>query len=264
MKTVAHQLRSAQRAFARTITPCGTFARGPRLLAAAVAVGARLAATARLGIYRFAYSTRLREVLANDYPGVLRLVGGTTFDELVRAYVVAHPSTHPNLNQLGRRFPAFLAGRRSLPDRAAIVDIARVELAEAIAFDAIALPPLDAKALARHPERRWHEVRLRLQPAVQLLALRHDVTGWHARRPGSAPSTATTWLCVSRPQLGVHRLDLDREQFRVLTALQAGLPLAAALRQAPAGAPIAAWFARWASAGLFAASGHPRESRRRR
>jgi hypothetical protein len=253
-------LRRLQRGFARSITPRGTFPPGPALPLAALADRPRLAAAERLGVYRFAYLARLHEVLANDYPGVLRLVGGEAFAGLVRAYATRHPSGHPNLNQLGRRFPAFLARRRALSNRAAVVDVARLELALAIAFDADSQPPLDLAGLLALPAQRRQRARLDLQPSVQLLALAHDVSAWSdgtGRRP---PRRVRAWLCVHRADWRVRRLALDVVQFRVLAALRKGRPLATALRGVGAAAPVADWFRQWAAAGLFAAA--PRGTRR--
>jgi hypothetical protein len=255
-----HSLRALQHCFARAITPRGTLPRdGRRAFAAArlVAAGPPLAPRARLGIYRFAYSARLREVMANDFPGVRRLVGEAAFDDLVTAYVAAHPSRHPNLSQLGRHFPAFLARRRGRRRRVAVVAVATFELALCRAFDAADASSLDAAALTALAGRAPEHVQLSLQPSVRLLAVPYDVGAWYETPPAGqrrpAPARRSVKLCVHRSGGRVRWLTLERGPFAVLAMLAAGASLAAALRRAPPGAPVAAWFRQWAAAGLFAA-----------
>ena len=102
-----------------------------------------LAPEERVAIYADMYFARLLECLADDYPAVKALIGPIGFEKLVRAYLREHPSRHWNLNVLGRKLPEFLAGDVKLPRKALVLDVARIECAMSVVFDApqIAVTP---------------------------------------------------------------------------------------------------------------------------
>lgn len=244
-------LRRLQRWFAAATTGVRPPAPGSR-----IGTGGALDAAARLAIHRFAYRERLLGVLANDHAGVRRLLGERRFRALALAYVADCPSDHPNLNQLGRRFPGWLARTaRPVPHRAFVVALARLEAALAAAFDADERQPLPPDALAAVPPAHHAALRLELHPSVQLLAHRVPIDAWfdahRAGRRTRPPAPRRTWTLVHRLGHAVHRVPLAAREYALLRSIAAGEPLAGALRRTRAGDPVAAWFARWAAAGLF-------------
>jgi hypothetical protein len=194
-----------------------------------------LDAPARLDVYAQGYFTRLHEVLGDDYPTVAWLCGEAAFNDLVTAYLVAHPSTSPTLRDLGRAFAAFLAehpvtafARERWPIAA---DVARLEWAFADVFDAEDARPLERIDLESRPPDRWAEIPLEPVPAFELLSLeprasdavsarrRGDAPppaqASPARDPvaGSAPGPRTGWIVVWRDQ--------ERAVFRPVAGLEA-------------------------------------------
>jgi hypothetical protein len=240
-------------------------ARAARAMFAAAAVRAgavvklddRMPVTDRLQVYNGGYLARLVEVMAADYGGVQQLVGADRFQELVAGYVTAHPSRHPNLNQLGRRFPAFVRRQRSLPHRAFAAELAELELAMALAFDAEPCVPIDLGALQALSPARQGRVRFAFNPSVRLLACRYPTNGWFQawkdEESPPPPALARTWVCVYRKDWRVFRLGLQARPFAVLRALATGQPLAAALGRAGGDPAVGTWFQTWAAEGLFAA-----------
>lgn len=255
-------LRDLQRAFAAALFAPGQPLR-ERLRAR---IGKRFAtrakrpafgAAARMGVYTHAYAARLVEVLAGDYGALRGWLGEHEFGTLARAYLAAHPSRHPNLNQLGARLPAFL--RRSRADRF-VLDLARLELALTRAFDAAEFTPLAAGALAVLPPARWQHARLVVNPSVQVFRVSAAAADFHAAwRRGDAESwqaprrAGVATLCVFRADDRLGRRELPRPAATLLHALRRGEPLARAVARVPAGSPVDAWFAQWRADGIFAA-----------
>jgi hypothetical protein len=91
---------------------------------------------------------------------VAERLGDDRFFEVVRGYVREHPSEHPDLGQLGRHFPGFLA--RSNPDQDGIVDLARLEWARSEVFLEAERAPIDADEFAR-------TLQIHLIPALRLV-----------------------------------------------------------------------------------------------
>ena len=88
----------------------------------------------RVEVYADAYFLRLRDVLAEDFPRVAKLLGDEDFADLVRGYLKAHPSTEPSVRHLGRAFSAFIRAQNDLPPW--LADLAALEWARVNAFDA--------------------------------------------------------------------------------------------------------------------------------
>lgn len=226
----------------------------------------RMTPAQQLQVYNGGYVARLVEVLQGDFGAVQHVVGEEHFRALVARYVALHPSRHPNLNQLGRHFPAFLARQRRLEHRAFLVELARLELAMSRAFDAPEFTPLGQADIAAVPPDNWDVARLVLNPSVQLLSFAHPVDvffqAWKEEKPAAVPERTASWLCVYRRDDRVWRQRLARPAHAVLSALAAGQPLANALQRAGDQASVGEWFRGFASVGLFTAIEHPRKKPR--
>lgn len=211
----------------------------------------------RCAVYNGGYLERLVEVLQGDFGAVQHVLGEPAFRALVARYLQRHPSRHPNLNQLGRAFPAFVRTQRTLPQRAFVAELAQLELAVSRAFDAAEFTPLAADALATVPPARLGAIRLAANPSLQLLAFRHPVDVWYQAwkegAPIAVPGPQRSWLAVHRRDDRVWRHRLSQPQFAVLSALVVGQPLENALAKAPATAPVGTWFTEWGQNGWFTA-----------
>lgn len=86
----------------------------------------RLAVPQAISIYKNAYWIRQHEVLRELFPSVERCLGSERFRELVRRYLRAFPSVHPELEHLGERLPPFLATQSDL-DGAGLRTLATLE-----------------------------------------------------------------------------------------------------------------------------------------
>ena len=222
-----------------------------------IADNPRMSAAAMLQVYNGGYLARLVEVLRGDFGCVHDVLGGCAFERLVSRYLEQFPSRHPNLNQLGRHFPMFVARRRKLPQRAFLAELAQLELAVQVAFDADEFTPLEGDMLAGVPQERWDDARFVPNPSLQLFAFRHPVDtfyqAWREGEPGDAPAPQRQFVAVFRKHDRVWRQRLPKASFAVLCALVAGRPLGVALAEATAGEPVGEWFQGYAADGLFTA-----------
>lgn len=231
---------------ARSVAAGGVIAGNPRMTAAAM-----------LDVYNGGYVARLVEVLQGDFGAVQHVLGEHDFRELAARYVARHASRHANLNRFGRRFPEFVRGRRSLRHRAFLAELATLELAVAIAFDAPEFTPLAGDALEPAPQRSWERLRFTPNPSLQLFAFRFPIDrfyqAWKDQRPVAVPRVEPGFLVVYRKEDRVWRQRLTRPAHAMLRDLAAGRTLGAALAKVPAGAPVAEWFRDFARDGLFTA-----------
>jgi hypothetical protein len=189
-----------------------------------------LDATQRLDIYANMYFFRVLDVLKEDYPATLALLGAVAFHNLATDYLLAHPPAHFSIREAGRHLPELLAGHDAGAAHPCAADLARYERALHDAFDAADAPPLTAAALAAVPADAWSGLRLTLHPSLQLLACDWPVVGVRAAAErGEAvtdPPSGPVRLCVWRQNLVVFHCALDAVEFAALTALAAGASFA--------------------------------------
>jgi hypothetical protein len=243
----------------------------------------RLTSFERLEIYNRQYWFRVLSGFAEDFPGVRAVLGARKFDALSKAYINDCPSESFTLRNLGSRLECWMRKHpAALGDRAALAtDMARLEWADIDAFDGLAEPALTVQDLsAANPVK----LRLRLQPYMHLLDLRYPVdelllevrkdaeelnvaSNAFSERQKKKRVRQVTALKPSEIFLAVHRVDeevffrrLDREEFAILSALDAGKPLGLALDAAWKVSKIALgdrqshvqqWFRTWSFLGWF-------------
>lgn len=133
----------------------------------------RLSSMERLEIYSRSYWFRIISSLNEDFVGLRAVVGDKRFDALVEAYLADYPSRSFTLRNLGSRVAGWLRAnpRYTHPHEQLALDMVRLEWADIEAFDASEEPTVLPQDLAKSPD----EIRLRLQPHVQLLDLHYPV-----------------------------------------------------------------------------------------
>jgi hypothetical protein len=184
----------------------------------------------RIGIYQGMYLLRMRDALAADYPGLLHAMGGEAFGDFVRAYVQRHPSRSYTLNRLGDHVPGYLARSRRFPRAPFLADLARLELAVTVLFDAEAAAPVRRI----RPAGVGETTTFRPSPSLRFLVLRYPAGAYldavREERSPRLPRPARTRIALWRSGTTVRRLDLSAGADALLRRLAAGRPLGAALR----------------------------------
>jgi Putative DNA-binding domain len=196
-------------------------------------VGERDFRQVRLGIYYDAYRLRLTEALSKDYEALSACLGTEAFDRMAGKYLSAFPSTFRNLRWFGGRLADFLATDPAYRDEPALAELARLEWAMGLAFDAPDDTALAFEALAAIAPEAWPELRFELHPSVQLLALRSNaVAMWHAVNDETdeevAPKyeDAPTRYIVWRRELASYFRSAAADEAWAIEALHQGKPFA--------------------------------------
>jgi hypothetical protein len=240
----------------------------------------RLSSTERLEIYSRSYWFRVLDSLHEDFPGLRAVLGERAFHRLSRAYLAECPSRSFTLRNLGSRLehwlqrnPQFAGSRRALA-----LDMVRLEWAHIEAFDSAAekvLGPEDLLELGPG-------FRATFQPYIRLLALQYAVDDLRIQvnrasdERGASSNAAlkkkhrdmtkrVSWSKPAQIFLAVHRLDftvyyrrIAGEEYRLLSALRDGHPIAKAIRRAfkdssasteEQRSMLETWFAVWAELG---------------
>jgi hypothetical protein len=243
----------------------------------------RLTSFERIEIYNRQYWYRLIDIVYDDYPGVLAVIGNDRFRKMARAYLAEFPSRSFTLRNLGSHMPEFFErhpewGR---PHVRMAQDMARFEWAQTVAFDGPAKPPISSDDLAGKDPRK---IRLALQPYLGLLEMAYPLDEFTmALRKSGLRNEASNAIAeekgideqaqglekasrVPRPRprktfVAVHRLDndlyfkrLDPPAFAILKALDEGRTLAQACALVAGKvkpATLGGWFTDWTSLGWF-------------
>ncbi|WP_166222021.1 DNA-binding domain-containing protein [Pseudomonas atagonensis] len=122
-----------------------------------------------LAIYHNAYKARLLEVLRNDFEVIWQWMGDEEFDQLATAYIREQPSAHYSLRWLGKGFEGFIR-RYLVPEQnAPLAELAALEWAFTLAFDAPAGDPLTIEGMAALAPEEWPALRVKPTPSLQWL-----------------------------------------------------------------------------------------------
>ncbi|AOE82147.1 DNA-binding domain-containing protein [Pseudomonas lurida] len=217
-----------------------------------------------LAIYHHGYLSRLQDVLLHDFGAIRYWLGDDEFASLTQAYVRRYPSAHYSLRWLGERFPAFILEHRVAEQSAPLAELARLEWAFTLAFDAPPGEPLTLDDMARLPPEAWPALQVTLAPSVQQLPCRfNSVAIWRASKDASpfphsqALAPAQTCL-VWRHQHVCHYRSLEPDEADALAGMATTgwsfAELCAALAVSyEEGAPLqaATWLKQWIQDGLL-------------
>lgn len=191
----------------------------------------RLGAAERLDVYAGMYFFRIKDAIRENAPALAAALGEEAFHHLCVDYLLAHPSEHWSLREIGGRLAAYL---RSSPLAGAApwaADLAAFELAFLEAFDAADAVPIAAAALARIEPEAWADLGLRLSPSLRILDLEFTVADtWRPAIHGEAfelpvhrPSTVRLW----RREHRIHHREIDGLERLGIEAVLGGEPFGA-------------------------------------
>lgn len=219
----------------------------------------------RVQVYVEGYRLRLLEVLQDNFTGLHGLLGDAQFDTMGRAYIDAHPSTHPSVRWFSQKLPEFLNATPPYDSQPFLAEMAAFEWAQGLAFDAKDVPALDMQALATVPPEAWGQVKFQFHPSVQRLDLQSNMPKfWQALAAEEEPPAIDTeepasWL-LWRKDLDTHWRSLSEDEAMMLDTAQHGAnfgELCEGLCQwhAPEGVALqaASYLKLWLSDGLITA-----------
>lgn len=222
-------------------------------------------ASTRLAIYANAYRLRLLEALRTDYPALHTLTGDDYFEQIGLAYIDAYPSTHFSIRHFGQHMAAFLAHTAPYNETPMLAEMATLEWALSLAFDAADDPVLTEASLAALAPAAWPGMRLRFHASMQQPVLHWNVAElWTAIDQQAAPIApalyvqAHSWVIWRRDMQSYFR-PLDDNEAWALNCLHTGADFAALcdglserIEAAQVGLQAATYLKGWVQAGLIA------------
>lgn len=228
----------------------------PELLAA-IRGGPALGALEGLQIYHHAYRARLVDALRGDYPTVHHWLGDEEFESLAHAYLRVHPSAHFSLRWLGAGLADFIEAWLVPEQAEPLAELARLEWAFTLAFDAPDADALTLAQMAQLPAQDWPTLRLMLLPSVQQVPCRHNSLAlWRSVKkgedfPGSQPLARTELCLVWRQALvGQYRSLAEEEGSALLGMAEQGWTFAELCAELGDPMQAAHWLKLWISEGV--------------
>lgn len=217
-----------------------------------------------LAIYRNAYSARLREVLRADFPALRNWLGDDEFDALLDAYIQHYPSAHFSLRWLGTNVETFIRQHLVAAQSAPLAELARLEWAFTLAFDAADGDLLNLQRMAALSPEQWPLLRVALAPSVQWLSCHfNSLALWRAAKgelafPASHRLEQPEVCLVWRRELLCHYRSLSAQEAWALAGMALENWTFAALcaqlaDELAEGAPLQAvtWLKGWIEEGLL-------------
>jgi hypothetical protein len=212
----------------------------------------------RVDVYANAYFYRLLAALAEMFPRLAYVAGEVDFHNLVTDYVLALPSTEPDLRRLGERLPGFLGGHALGGRWPLLPELAALELSLNRALDCPGSTLVTEHDLKAVPVDRWPDLKLSLSIPSERVESRWDLESvaraCHAKQReavlASGPREARS-LLVGRVGHAVYFRELGAGEARALSGFDAGLTFEAVCADVHAHTSdfepshMAAWLQRW-------------------
>lgn len=172
-----------------------------------------------LGVYRFAYVSRLVEAIRKDYKYLHEYLGDEMFNAMGESYVAERPSQQPNLRWFSQAVPDFVKANEPYSNYPVLAELAALERAINDAFDAVDAPVIGVADLAGVLPEAWKDLRFGAHPSARRLDFSTNAAAvWMALKKGEMPPDA---LKLEEPcRLLVWRQD-DTPKFRELPAEEA-------------------------------------------
>jgi hypothetical protein len=194
-----------------------------------------LAPADRLEIYNKQYWFRILDSMLEDFPAVHAILGAEKFDQLIFAYVSAHPSTTYTLRDLGGSLPGFILQHPELTGKDTMLchQMCLFEWGAVEAFDRKRYPTIPANAIASgNPD----ALVLTLQPFISLIetdyalddfaisldkhSAQHGISTAQAgrdqkKKKTKRPKKEHVFLVIHRQKNSVYYKRVNQEQFKL-------------------------------------------------
>jgi hypothetical protein len=190
----------------------------------------RLSSIERVDIYANMYFYRLLEVLQEDFPATLAILGADRFHNLVTGYLIEYPPEHFSIMHAGRHLADFLRDHPLREEFPFIADLARMERALIEVFHGADAAPLDAEQMRAIAPENWPSIRLGLHSAIEILQLGWKVPevvravecGEERRTPARDNINVMVW----RNRNVAHYREIDAVERDLLASIAKGISFA--------------------------------------
>ena len=222
----------------------------------------RLSAEARVDVYADMYFYRLLEVLKEDYPATLAVLGEANFHNLVTAYLIEHRPSEPSVRGAGKFLPDFLRGHPLRAEVPFVADVAILERAITDVFCAADASSLEASEMNALKPELWGAVKMRRIPASALLRAQwravEVVRAVEEKRDWKSPARERNRILVWRRNSRVSYREIGSNEAAALVTLGRTTRFAKVCEVLARGLPpdqapqaIRDTFARWLAEGLI-------------
>jgi hypothetical protein len=202
----------------------------PGGLARVIASDDRLSAEERVDIYANMYFYRLLDVLKEDFPATLAVLGAERFHNLVTSYLIEYPPAHFSIAYAGNHLADFIRGNPLRDEFPFLADLARLERTLIDVFHAADAVALDAEQMRAIAPADWPSLKLAVHPASQILELEWNVVAiLEAAERGAEPSPAArdaTVMLVWRSRNRVYYRAIDSAEHEELATIARGTTFA--------------------------------------
>lgn len=134
-----------------------------------------MSAVERVDVYANMYFYRLHDCLAEDFPALAGHLGAAGFNNLVTDYLLAHPSIHYSLRELGRMLPAFVATHALAESRPLAAGLAELEWARVDVFDEADATPITRETILERGMADPESFRLKSVPGLRVVLAKPGV-----------------------------------------------------------------------------------------
>jgi len=129
-----------------------------------------VSAQERLAIYYEAYYARLIDIVMEDFPVLVALMGEEKFYHWSRQFIATHPSIYRSARWFGKTFPSFLEAISS-----EWCAMAQFEWLLTEAFDASNAPYLSLEAIMAIKPEEWPRLVFTCHPSLRYISLQWNV-----------------------------------------------------------------------------------------
>jgi hypothetical protein len=200
----------------------------------------RLSSIERVDIYANMYFYRLLEVLQEDFPATLAMLGTDRFHNLITGYLIEYPPAHFSIMYAGRHLADFLRDHPTREEFPFIADLARLERALIEVFHGTDARHLDAEQMRAIAPANWPSMRLALHPALDILQFEWKVPEvLRAVERGEEPATPIRDrinVMVWRYRNVAHYREIDAAERELITSIANGISFAEICAMIAAGA----------------------------
>jgi len=189
-------------------------------------------ASKRFNVYRNNVAVSLSDALEAAFPIVRKLVGDDFFRAMAGVYLRKHPPRSPLMMFYGDAMPQFLGRFPPAKTVPYLPDIAKMELALRHAYHAADAAPAPADALGSVAPDALMGTRLRIAPAVQVVASDFPIHAiYRANTQAHAPKPAmqAEAVLITRPGFDPDIHVINAAAADAVTALQKGKTLGEAI-----------------------------------
>lgn len=217
----------------------------------------------RLSIYGDGYFARLIDVLGANYSSVKNVIGNDLFEDLIRRYLIKHPSTFRSIDDVGDKLSIFLKSDRLLKKYKFLPELAEIEWAAHQSFFADDIPGFSSTELKSIPQKNWPKIKFKLDPSVKLLKfnwpvdrLWRDDGKWSRKKIRAIKKESLFILVIRLPNKLVRVPRINAIQYELLKQFQKNKNLGSALlyiskNHKSESLPIRTWFEDWCQDGVF-------------